>query len=180
MTLSDGVIVNLASLSLTAGDWIINGSAYFNTGTALNFNFLLGANTTSATLPGIPYYTQISPAGAMSGGTWTLNIPERKFSLTVPTTVYLVVRAGFGSGSTVTAQGHIAAQQMQKLVAGVGGGGPIVLSGDVSTAGAIATVTGLQGRPIATTAPTDTQVLAWSSGAWRPTAAGTGAATPGP
>jgi hypothetical protein len=183
VTLSDGVAVNLTSLSLAAGDWIINGSVCYNTGTALNYNFMAGANTISATLPSIPYYTQISPAGAMSGGTWTLNIPERRFSFTVPTTVYLVVRAGFGTGATVTAQGHIAAEQMQKLVAGTGGGpsGPITLAGDVSGASGATTVIGLQGRPMANTLPSDTQVLAWSSGAWRPTAAGggPGGATPG-
>lgn len=53
------------------------------------------------------------------------------------------------------------------------------LSGDISesssTAGLL-TVTGLQGRAVASTAPTDTYVLAWNNGAsqWQPTAPGGG------
>jgi hypothetical protein len=42
ITLSDGVAANLTSITLPAGDWIVNGSAYFNTGNALNFNSCSG------------------------------------------------------------------------------------------------------------------------------------------
>jgi hypothetical protein len=52
------------------------------------------------------------------------------------------------------------------------GGGVVTLSGDVSGTGTgtvPSTVTGLQGRPVATTAPSPTQVLTWGGTSWGPT-----------
>ena len=56
----------------------------------------------------------------------------------------------------------------------------ITLSGDLSGSGATAisaTVTQLQGRPVAATAPTGSQVLQWNGSAWTPTTLGAGTGT---
>ena len=109
-TLADGVAVNLASLALGVGDWTVNGSAYFSTGTAVLSTLSVGANAGSAVLPAPPYYSQISPGGGLSGGQWCLTIPERRLSLSVTTQVYLVALLSFGPGSTVTGTGHLQAR----------------------------------------------------------------------
>lgn len=56
----------------------------------------------------------------------------------------------------------------------------ITMGGDISGTAAAATVIGLQGRPVATTAPPTNYVLAWSGSAWAPAApaaGGTGTVT---
>jgi hypothetical protein len=65
------------------------------------------------------------------------------------------------------------------LNAAGGGSGPVSLTGDVTGSGTgtiPATVVRLQGRALAATPPTDTQVLAWNAGAsqWQPTAPAAG------
>ena len=57
-----------------------------------------------------------------------------------------------------------------------GSAGPINLTGDVlgtGTSTVATTVLGLQGHPVSSTAPLDSQVLGWSAGQWRPVPAAT-------
>ena len=154
LTLTDSVPINLASVALSAGDWVVNGSAYFSTGTALIYDITLGASSTSDTLPPIPYYAQISPDGALSGGEWSLSIPEQRFDLSAPATVYLVAQVGFGEGSTVTATGHISARQAVGFTDGSGTGppGPQGPAGPTGPPGATG-ATGAQGPIGATGTP---------------------------
>jgi hypothetical protein len=111
VTLTTMAAVNLASIPLGAGDWTVDGSVVFNTGTALITTFEIGASSVSATLPAQPFYTQLSLGGAISGTPWCLPIPQQRFQLAAATTVYLVGLAGFGPGSTVSASAHLAARQ---------------------------------------------------------------------
>ena len=76
----------------------------------------------------------------------------------------VVAIANGGTGAT-TAPTALAA------LGGISGNQTITLSGDASGSGATAiaeTVTGLQGRPVAATAPATNQVLAWSGTTWAP------------
>lgn len=59
------------------------------------------------------------------------------------------------------------------------GEGPVQLGGDIGGTSATPIVIGLQGRPVASTVPTNGQVLAWSStnNDWEPKAAATGTVT---
>jgi hypothetical protein len=127
--LTDGVATSLVGLTLGAGDWLVGGAAYFNTGNALNYRFLAGVNAVSGVLPAAPLYAQISPDGAISGTEWNLVVPQRRFRLAAPTSVYLVARADFGTGSPATGIGYINAQGVEGVfVVGVSEvGGPDTL-----------------------------------------------------
>jgi len=59
-----------------------------------------------------------------------------------------------------------AAQSGRCVVNGTGGGDPIV-AGDLTGTASNATVAKLAGRPLASTAPADEQVLRWNAAAWR-------------
>ena len=136
VVLVDGTAANLISLSLAAGDWIVDGAAYFSTGLALNFDLLAGSSLTSAVLPATPYYAQLSPSGSVSGQEWCLTIPQRRYSLGSGATIWLVVRAAY-SGTGATGTGHLHATKRQAIVYGapVAANQPITLSGDISGSG---------------------------------------------
>lgn len=60
-----------------------------------------------------------------------------------------------------------------------GGGGSTTFSGDISgTSAGPQTVTGLQGRPVSSSAPTTDQVLQWNGTAWAPATVSGGDAAP--
>ena len=64
---------------------------------------------------------------------------------------------GAGSGyAGLDSSGHLASSQMPAL------------TGDVSSSGVSATVSGLQGRAVANTAPASNQVLQWNGSQWSP------------
>jgi hypothetical protein len=77
------------------------------------------------------------------------------------------VTSVFGRTGTVTAQ---SGDYSFGLISGTVGSGQAPLSGDLSGNTVGATVTGLQNRPVASTAPADGQSLVWSAanGNWRP------------
>ena len=87
------------------------------------------------------------------------------------------LNVGTFQGLTVNAKGLVtAAANMGYLT----GNQAITLSGDVTGSGATAiaaTVAGLQGHPVATTAPTTSQVLQWSGTTWAPATTVTSVAT---
>jgi hypothetical protein len=103
---------NVASITLSAGDWDVTGNIGFDpAGTTITQNFRGGISTTSATLPlagdaTLFYVAPPSNAGAgadMPTGTLRL-------SLATPTTVYLVAQSQFTT-STSAAYGYIGARR---------------------------------------------------------------------
>lgn len=98
VSLTTNVTANVTSISLTAGDWDVHGSISFVVSIGTNA-IRGGINTTSATLPTIPgkgAYFALNDSAATDSQT----VPglTRRISLSGTTTVYLVVRATFGSG----------------------------------------------------------------------------------
>ena len=93
---SNATNTNITSISLTAGDWDVGGSAYFSPTGNNTFN-IAGSNSTSATLPAIPQYGQISVA--TSGANSSITIPQQRYSLSGTTTIFLVVQSGFSTGA---------------------------------------------------------------------------------
>lgn len=100
-SLSTGAALNVTSLSLTAGDWDVEGAVLFQSSTG-DVSFALGSlNTTSATP---------SPSDAQTGwhsglvSTFYQSVitPTVRFSLAATTTVYLVSRCDFNTGSATT------------------------------------------------------------------------------
>jgi hypothetical protein len=116
LPLTDSTAANIASITLGAGDWIVNGSVSFNTGTALIYRLAAGASSLTGVLPAKPLYTQLAFGGAVSGAEWGLVIPEQRFYLSDVTTVYLVVNAGFSPGAAVTAIGRLSARNWAGVV----------------------------------------------------------------
>lgn len=114
--LTSNVTANVTSISLTAGDWDVWGSVGFNpsSGSAA-LTVLVGAiNTVSATEPTNP------GKGAMVfnqfpytlGTTQTSVIGRRRLNLSSTTTVYLVVRAVWTTGTAGTF-GYIGARKVR-------------------------------------------------------------------
>ena len=105
-----GVPINVTSLSLTAGDWNIEGNVWMSASVGM-INANSSCSTTSATLdpPGVPGRMQI----LNSGGTLaSVCMPTggKFLSFSAPTAIYLVAMATFTSG-TCNAQGSIHARR---------------------------------------------------------------------
>jgi hypothetical protein len=112
VSLTTSVSANITTISLTAGDWDVEGNVdYVPAGGTSISQCVSSVNTTSATQPASPFksignYT----AGAGNGQTqWA---PITRLSLASTTTVYLVGFANFG-GSTLTANGFIRARRIR-------------------------------------------------------------------
>lgn len=94
-----GTIANLCSLTLTAGDWSLDGAGSF-TGDQPVYVTSLGINTVSATMDNFATIMTI-PNIAGSFGSCVPTIRYR-FSLTASTVVYLVGRVGYWAGTAGT------------------------------------------------------------------------------
>jgi hypothetical protein len=108
-------VVDVTSISLTAGDWDVRGIVWFNTG-GIAITFLAAAiSTTSATLPSLNAggtgYSQLGIPFTSGGAGSSVSVILR-LSLSTTTTVYLLGRAGFASG-TPTCFGTIAARRVR-------------------------------------------------------------------
>lgn len=97
---------NITSLSLTAGSWIVFPSALCSNSLNDMTQTLLGLNTVSATLPASDLWSEFAVSGATPFTGYGSQLPSQLFSVTSPTTIYLVARCSFGSGTT-TAYGRI-------------------------------------------------------------------------
>jgi hypothetical protein len=107
-----GTTTNIASISLTAGDWDVSGVGQAaNSASTLN-NFTTGISTTSATLGAIGTYAQMAFPGGVNGITFVLPTPNVRLSLSSTTTVFLVIGAIAGSG-TGTGAGVIRARRIR-------------------------------------------------------------------
>lgn len=90
---------NLTSISLTAGKWLVWGYTVYAAGASTTIsNLVAGINTTSVTLPGVPYYAQ-SNATMTAATSNSLNLPMQVINVSTTTTVYAVGQVTFASGS---------------------------------------------------------------------------------
>lgn len=111
VSLTSGTNANVITISLTAGDWDVEGSLLFQpAGTTVVTNILGGSSTTSATLPAIPGYAQIQNQG--TGGNCGFAVPKARVSIASTTTVYLVALSTFTT-STMTAVGNLNARRVR-------------------------------------------------------------------
>jgi hypothetical protein len=97
VTLTDSIVANVTSISLTAGDWDVWGNiSYFCSAASVN-NIFSWINNTSATQPDIAYMSYIQSLVAAQNLAQT--VPSRRFSLSGTTTIYLSGFMGFASGT---------------------------------------------------------------------------------
>ena len=102
---------NLVSLSLSAGDWDVQGNLYVATsGGGVLTGLACGASSVSATFPASPLYSQIFGNSAIAGSAVnTFPIPFQRFLLAASTTIYLVVE--LTTNGTVTCTGILQARR---------------------------------------------------------------------
>ena len=117
VTLTTGVTANLTSISLTAGDWDVQGNVGFDTAATANLTYwYAGVTTVSATLQNGYYQATNSVAptgGAVFGANaFSLPSPVARISLSATTTVYLITNVGF-TVAAVKAGGMIKARRVR-------------------------------------------------------------------
>jgi hypothetical protein len=103
---------NLTTLSLTAGDWDVQGFASLISGSGATQTFqVAGISTTSITLPASGNYWQTNITVSATGAQGCA-APIQRISIASTTTVYLVAEAGF-SGGSVSASGFLRARRIR-------------------------------------------------------------------
>lgn len=105
---------DLCSITLTAGDWDIEGGASCAFTGAVTFDWRLGISTTSGNsatglTSGTTLFYSLPP---ISGIKNSLTIPRIRASLTGSTTYYLKIYSGY-SGTAPTATGNITARRVR-------------------------------------------------------------------
>ena len=113
ISLATGVIANITTLSLTAGDWEVYGNCYFSPAGTTTISYLATSfSTTSASFASDGAATKITPSGAAGIGVQGIPGTTTRFTLAAPTTIYLVAYATFAT-STLTAWGSLSARRMR-------------------------------------------------------------------
>lgn len=109
VTLATGVLANVVSISLPAGDWELDSALRVNNAgnvTALSF----GVSQTSAVLP-TNWWDLYNITTTLAAGNSSRQGMRRRVLLSATTTLYLVVQSTFTS--TCTADGYIRARRMR-------------------------------------------------------------------
>lgn len=101
VALTTGVAANVTSLSLSAGDWDVDGVVgILPAGTTVLSNSFGGSSSTSAALNQFGSYWQLAPGTSSTGPAYIFAIPHWQYKLTTTTTVYCVAQASFGTSTT--------------------------------------------------------------------------------
>jgi hypothetical protein len=107
---SSGVAQNLGSITLTPGDWDVEGYVTYTSGTGATMTIWAGGlSTVTATLPGVGNYFQ-SGGSITATGAATAIAPVSRQNVTSNTTINIVGLATF-SGGAVSASGFIRARR---------------------------------------------------------------------
>lgn len=104
IALTNGTYSNLTSVTLTPGDWDLEGVCSLTASSATTA-MICGLNTVSNTNPGGVQQTGVTYGSAVLGSS-TIVTPIVRFNVSTPTTVYVGGQSNFSSG-TVTGQGWI-------------------------------------------------------------------------
>jgi len=110
ITLANGTVTNMVSLTLGAGDWEIDGMIATDTTNAAYASVVSGISTTATTIPTFPNRWQL--AVGLTAIAQHFPVPKRRVSITASTTYYLTLSVGFTSGSC-TGQGFIRARRIR-------------------------------------------------------------------
>lgn len=113
--LTNNAVINVAQISLTAGDWDVRGIMYFSgaAGTVLNYYEASVGGSATAIAQGAGQLCVQVPAGTSPfsiNGSISCTIAPFRFSLAASGTISFNAQAGF-SGSTLAAWGIVAARR---------------------------------------------------------------------
>lgn len=114
VALINGTVINVTSISLTAGDWDVNAVGVTSAAaTTVVGAFGIGISTTSATFPPLPStgYSQ-TQGGSVTQPFYHLNTGVVRISIAATTTVFLIGYSNF-STSTNTMYGQIRARRVR-------------------------------------------------------------------
>lgn len=103
---------NAAAISLTAGDWDVQGNIWHAVAGGPTVTYLTAwLNTTSATAPDAPANGAMTQLQAAITGPSGLPTGTRRLSLASTTTVYLGAMSGFTGGTSLRVYGFIGARR---------------------------------------------------------------------
>lgn len=109
--MTTSTVANCTSVSLTAGDWDVSGTANFAAGSGAAVTYIMsGINTASATLGALGTFQQLTNLGTANVD--YLSAPTTRVNVSATTTVYLVGESVF-SGGTMTCNGFIRARRVR-------------------------------------------------------------------
>lgn len=110
--LTTSTATNVASISLTAGDWVVSGGFLYGAAATTTTSFVIaGLSTTSLTLPAPGKYSQFNltfPVTTSIGA----GVPSYRVSIASSATLFMVVDCGF-SVSTAGISGYIEARRVR-------------------------------------------------------------------
>jgi hypothetical protein len=112
VSLTTATPANVTSISLTAGDWDVEGIVNYSMTGATATRFQSGSHSTSATFGADNTHASIPLTTTTLTDVLGQNIPVQRFSLSGTTTVYLVAQSTFSVG-TVAAYGLIRARRVR-------------------------------------------------------------------
>ncbi len=117
VSMTTGSNFDMTSISLTAGDWDVEGNVAIAVGAGATVSVFRGwISTTSATFPTPPnagaMFDLVFGSAVMETPTQAMPVGRIRISLSGTTTVYLSSRASF-SGGTVTGGGFIGARRVR-------------------------------------------------------------------
>jgi hypothetical protein len=111
--LTTGTWLNITSISLTAGDWDVDGTVVYE-GTSATITRFSGAPTTTSASPDADNDTFDNRQSiiTLSGNVGAFATPKRRVSISSTTTVYLISRGYFSAG-TLETYGRIQARRVR-------------------------------------------------------------------
>jgi hypothetical protein len=113
ISMSNSVVTNMVSMSLTAGDWDVESSIQYQAGTGATVSLVLvGVSTTSGATGTLGQTNSCTGAFTSGVGTVPFCSPVTRLSLSATTTVYSVGLAVF-SGGTCTGLGMLRARRVR-------------------------------------------------------------------
>jgi len=110
VSLTTATGANVTSVSLTAGEWDVDGNVNFGASSATITAMAAAIHTTSATLPTDGSECSSGVRVTTTSITDTITLPRKRISISSPTTIYLVAKATFSAG-TMTGYGTITARR---------------------------------------------------------------------
>lgn len=99
VSLSNGIAANITSISLTAGDWDVDGQVSFTETTSTVTGRSAGVTSTTATVPVDGSEAYCGVQSTVTSETNSISLVKKRFSLSGTTTVFLVGKASFSAGT---------------------------------------------------------------------------------
>jgi hypothetical protein len=112
VSMTNNVITDITSITLTAGDWDIFGNVTISGLGVTTPLYQSWSNTTSVTRPNSSLLSTVQTQTAATNFTWGSSVPYLRLSLSGSTIVYLTAYAAFTAG-TVTAGGGLYARRVR-------------------------------------------------------------------